>query len=166
MKIDNNAENGNLNQIREEVLRWMANEDIGVSSKTIAATIAEVDCSHVDVPHDPSDFMRCLKMLDACPSIKNLSKVKEVYPFYAPIINNWNEMVDLLEKDKKEYSGRSPTLYKYMQKRGAESTFLKGRILNGITYMDVDLFEKQYNVKVTMENLHDCIKMGKTRCGL
>ena len=162
MKINPNEANDSLTQIQSDVLKWLANGNVGISSKTIACAMAEVDSKIQDIPSDPSDFMRCLKMLDACPSIKNLDKVKERIPAYAPIIDNWNTIVDLLEADKEIDDSRAPTCYAFMKARQTEYIFLKGRILNDITYIQVTDFEAYYDVTVTFDNVHDLVKQVKT----
>jgi hypothetical protein len=162
MKYNANVPNDSLIQIQMDVLKWLANGRVGNSSKTIACAMAEIDANIQTVPSDPSDFIRCMKMLEACPSIKNLDNVKEKIPSYAPFIDNWDEMVSLLEADHKIDDTRAPTLYAFMHTREAEHIFLEGRILNGTSYIEVADFETYYDVTVTIDNIHDLAKQVKT----
>jgi hypothetical protein len=167
-KLDPKKPNGDIGKVREEVLNWFVNGDTGSSSKVLAAAAAGIEVNDgVYVPRDPSDFIRCLDMLKACPSINNLESAKDMYPSLAPYVDNWNEMVEILESDTESSSKVTRSdLYAVIKRRMTESFFLQDRILSGMLYMSISEFEKEHGVKVTLENVHECVANAKRKLGL
>ena len=160
MKHDANAINGSLEQIRFEVLAWLANGNVGMSSKSIAFHMANINAGAKAIPGDPADFKRCTEMLMACPSIKNLSSLAEEAPQYTPYINNWDKMLDLYNKDTKQYENKAPNLYNYMKKLETESRLISGQVVFGFRYMSVDEFKELTGVTPSIENIHDLQRIG------
>tara|TARA_R110001583_G_scaffold174017_3_gene328232 strand:- start:3839 stop:4369 length:531 start_codon:yes stop_codon:yes gene_type:complete len=154
------AENGDINSIREEVLIWLDSGDVGQSSKAIAMHMAGIDAKSTCTPKDPSDFRRCLDMLKACPSIRNISSVVDKVPHYAPYIREWNTMIDLYQSDVAEFGKKAPNLYRFMKRLFTESLFIKGRVLFNCFYMDSNDFEKTTGIKPTLDNLFELNDLG------
>lgn len=89
-------------KLSENAIMWLANGERGISSETIFETITGVKTvrtmkSH---PHDPADFMRCLKLLDACPEFKPLlCKMKGVSPVWRALVDRWDEIQNVFETE-------------------------------------------------------------------
>jgi hypothetical protein len=100
-------------QAQSELGNWLLNGNVGISSKTMAAiALGATDMSgwKVDAPHDPADFGRCYKLVQAVPEIRaHFPRIaKKVKPF-AGIIREWDELARIYERDKPK--GESPELY-------------------------------------------------------
>jgi hypothetical protein len=92
---------------QEAMNRWILGRNTGVSSKTMWAAIAGVPIDYPDRPYDPSDMARCIAFVRECEiSNDDLQKVKQVYPWFAPYVDNWDEIVTLTD---------SSDLYTYMK---------------------------------------------------
>lgn len=114
---------------------WMVFGNVGVSSKTMWAAITGAVTEGkkgwtFDVPHDPSDFSRCLEFYEQCNLTTNdLQKVKKVFKWWAPFVDNWEKMVALWNEELP--TGSAPKLYKYMQELEDESRILDGWVKTG-----------------------------------
>lgn len=89
-------------KLSENAIQWLASCERGISSETIFEMITGVKTvrtmkSH---PHDPADFMRCLKLLDACPEFKPLMcKMKGVSPVWRALVDRWDEIQKVFETE-------------------------------------------------------------------
>ena len=78
---------------------WIINGEVGVSSKTMWAAITGAVTGgdkggDYDVPRDDNDFRRCYEFVEACEIVsEELDRVKRVFPWYAPFIDAWDELV-------------------------------------------------------------------------
>ena len=153
MYLDPNKPNGALTEMRAEVLEWLDNGDTGVSSKGFAMAAVGVRREHLDFPSDPSDFNRCAKMIEACPSIKNLEVVKEIEPSLAPFIDNWNVMADFRKKAMAEKKTNNPELHDYINNLARHVYFLRGKILYNCLYWNIADFTERTGIEVTLANL-------------
>lgn len=89
----------------EEILEWASNGNIGVSSNTLlyATTGKSVYGNSRDIPHDASDFKRCLNLCNSVRRVKeNLSAVTKDFPKWIPIIRDWDILVNLLNQDSRK----------------------------------------------------------------
>ena len=97
---------------------WMLGSDTGSSSKTIWAVMMGTRITSVfgaSVPLDPSDFGRCHRLLQHFPEWKErLDEVSERYPKWTPMVQKWDEMTALYNRDVE--TGKSTELYELMQK--------------------------------------------------
>lgn len=99
---------------------WIIGRDTGISSKTIWAVMmrfAHVDVGPFgfDVPHDPSDFGRCYRLLNHFPEWKaRLQDVARCFPKWVPMVREWASLVELYEQGLP--SERCPKLFALMQK--------------------------------------------------
>lgn len=117
---------------------WILKGETGISSKTMWAAINGVATPEqkngkrlgdYDVPYDPADFRRCYKYVNQTGLTKEeLQKVKEVFPWYAPFIDNWDELVSLFEKELKRADKCCPKTYELIKKLEIESKKLDGWI--------------------------------------
>jgi hypothetical protein len=103
-------------EISKELLKWIATGERGLSSETIVAKLTGVDLiqGRMSEPYDPSDFKRCLLLLEAVPELKpKMEKMKEVPNYWKLLIENWIELEILYNEEKA--SGIAPRLYAKMQ---------------------------------------------------
>lgn len=103
-------------EIDPAVLTWWRSWDAGISSKTIAHVLGGVpwlESFHPDIPHDPSDFGRCHRLLALFPAWRvRLGEVAKRYPVWAPMVREWAAMEQLYREDFA--SGRSDRLFDLM----------------------------------------------------
>ena len=103
---------------------WFGSDHVGMSSAYMArrlAPLAGLVCpphrlrDEYAYPHDPSDFWRCLKLLDAVPALRSHIGAMAAYgPIWAAYVENWQEMAALYAEE--EPTGNAPKLYALMQK--------------------------------------------------
>lgn len=115
-------------------MNWITTGEVGISSKTMwAALTGAVEGGRkggfgrysFDVPHDPDDFRRCLSFVNYCEvTPDSLQKVKEVFPWWGPQIDNWPRLVELWNEESP--SGRCPKLYDLLQELEDRSMVLAG----------------------------------------
>lgn len=68
-----------------------------------------VPCDRNDYPYDADDFSRCYDLYKFAELTKeDLQAVVVAYPYYAPIVERWDELCGLYES--KDYSGIYETL--------------------------------------------------------
>ena len=98
-----------------DVMAWLRNGDTGVSSKTIFSVfVPGYDAGHEDIPHDPSDFGRCYRLLKIEPSWRaRLSEVSDRFPEWKPFVEAWDELTALYEEELPKRN--CPKLYHRMQ---------------------------------------------------
>lgn len=154
MYLDPDKPNGDIAEMRKEVLEWLDNGDTGVSSKGFAMAAVGVRKKYVEYPRDPGDFQRCSKMIEACPSINNLEMVKDIDPSLAPFIDNWNVMVDFRKNAMERKQTKMPEMYEYIKSLERHVYFLRGKILYSCTYWDIADFTERTGLEVTLDNLH------------
>ena len=87
---------------------WFGSDHVGLSSVYMARD------EHA-YPHDPSDFWRCLKLLDAVPALRShIGAMATCGPIWAAYVEHWHEMAALYAEE--EPTGKAPKLYALMQK--------------------------------------------------
>lgn len=107
---------------------WLLNGETGVSSKTICAVMTGSVARDNDVPHDPSDFGRCYKLLALFPEWRErLGEVAAKFPMWGPMVEAWDELAALYEEETKA-GHKAPKLYERMQ-----TLIDEGRIAAGWT---------------------------------
>lgn len=80
----------------QKIIEWLANGDTGLSSETMAFMALGVVKKWSAHPHDPSDFNRCLMLLEAEPMVRDsFPKLRELSPQWAVIIDHWDELREL-----------------------------------------------------------------------
>lgn len=105
-------------------LVWLYGTDTGVSSKTIFAVLVDQNALRnavtmnphfrPDVPHDPSDFGRCHRLLERFPAWRaRLSEIAEAYPAWKLLVEHWDDLTALYLEELP--TGRCPKLYDRMQ---------------------------------------------------
>lgn len=86
---------------KTKMLEWIGTRHVGVSSRTMWVALMGVARGvndyngGFDVPHDLDDFSRCYDLVTYGEVTKEeLQKVVEAFPFYKPIIDRWDELVE------------------------------------------------------------------------
>ena len=100
---------------------WLASDSTGSSSLYLAHVLApqEAPAWHGDepvpYPHDPSDFGRCVGLLDAAPDLRpRLPNVATGHgPQWAALAGAWEELEALYREELP--TGKAPRLYARMQ---------------------------------------------------
>lgn len=119
------------------MLQWIGTHHVGISSKTMwcalmgAAKDGMPSHSGFDVPKDADDFSRCYDLVTFCEVTREeLQKVTEAYPYYKPIIDEWDNLVAAyLDK-----SGCGKSVFQIIDSRRDEIMELKGYKKQGYGY--------------------------------
>lgn len=103
--------------ILERIAWWRNRGEHGTSSETIYSAFTGTGryaLRFPAVPRDPDDFRRCKQLLDLLPEWRaNLGKVSARYPFFAPMIEKWDEIERLYLEEIE--SGLAPKCYAFMR---------------------------------------------------
>lgn len=98
---------------------WLACDDVGASSRYMAAVISgscAVSFVKREYPRDPSDLWRCVMMLDAIPELRSKLSVM-ADPIHGPewnaIARNWSELESLCREEWP--TGKAPKCYAAMK---------------------------------------------------
>lgn len=103
----------------QQAMRWLLNGKTGMSSECIMATILNNGpvggdykaCFH---PLDPSDFNRCVGLLNNVPSFRSkLEIMKLVSKQWAILVDHWDELETLLNEEIPQRS--APKTYARMK---------------------------------------------------
>jgi hypothetical protein len=104
----------------EKLIQWFKFGDRGASSNTIVEVIEGLPAGMLTSnsgrshPHDPADFIRCVKLIEEVPEYKEkLRLVRRVSPTWSALIDNWEELELLLEAELP--TKRCPLLLNRMQ---------------------------------------------------
>ena len=87
---------------KDKAIQWVVGNDVGRSSLTMLAAVMDVSdyVKNPDVPCDISDFGRCYRLAKYAEFTKeDLQKVKDSFPFFAPIIDNWDKLCNAYDND-------------------------------------------------------------------
>lgn len=100
-----------------KLLTWLLTGNVGASSKAIAAHLSGIHCDG-SYPHDASDFLRCVLLLEAVPELcDELPRMAEVNAEWKALVEHWDEIESLFRSEvwKNLGNGRSaPATYKLM----------------------------------------------------
>lgn len=73
-------------------------------------------------PHDPDDFARCRKLLEAVPELApRLNEMKAASSVWASLVEAWDELCRLMDEEAPEWregKGSSPKTYARMKALG------------------------------------------------
>jgi len=88
--------------VRERALWWIGNASTGMSSKTMWNCLIGNKYYDINYPYDPDDFSRCYKMLEFIPEWKSqLDKLKPLSKEWSNLVDNWDTLTDMYEKNVK-----------------------------------------------------------------
>lgn len=99
-------------------LEWSLGTDTGLSSETIVSVMAGIDgrSQLVSVPYDPSDFGRCFRLLQLFPEWrKRLPEVASKYPAWSKLVENWEKMEAIYQREMQRSDNSAPELYALMK---------------------------------------------------
>lgn len=95
---------------------WLRSDQTGASSRFMAMVLSQrvIPGIQAAYPHDPSDFGRCLGLLDACPELRErLPSMADTGPQWAALVAHWAELEALFHEEAP--SGLCPRLYARMK---------------------------------------------------
>lgn len=109
------SEAGKARFVYKNVQEWRHSWDTGVSAMTIHNVLMQIRGGNNGIPHDPSDFGRCYRLLKVAPPEwrTSLGKVTERYPAWAPFVERWDELEALYDEELP--TGKAPKLFALMQ---------------------------------------------------
>ena len=92
---------------KQRMIEWIATCNTGVSSKTMWCALMGVKRKiNLSAPRDNGDFRRCYDMVEyGHITLDELQIVKKQYHWFAPFVDNWEELSILFEEelDKRLY---------------------------------------------------------------
>lgn len=89
---------------------WLASDDTGMSSLFMASKLTGMFEAEYAYPHDPADFGRCLRLVEAVPELE--SKIRDMSQHgkeWAVVAANWHEWAEVYRADD------GKRLYRLMQ---------------------------------------------------
>jgi hypothetical protein len=93
---------------------WLSSDQTGVSSIFMAGVLSGSFSRKFGHPHDPSDFGRCLGLLDACPELRgNIRRMAEHGAEWSALVGAWHELEKMYREELP--SGRAPRTYDRMR---------------------------------------------------
>ncbi len=80
--------------IKNKLIKWFATGKVGTSSKNMACIAAGMPHHpFACYPHDPSDFSRCLLLVNEVPEVRNcFEQIASLSPQWNALIQNWDEL--------------------------------------------------------------------------
>lgn len=104
----------------QKAMHWLLNGNTGMSSECLMATMLNggpVEGKAWEThfhPRDPSDFKRCVDLLNAVPTFRiTLDVMKQVSKQWSVLVEHWGELESLLNDELKQHS--APKTYKRMK---------------------------------------------------
>lgn len=94
-----------LSRLRSCVLQWLADGEVGISSRAIALATLGADMTYYQRgipyhPHDPDDLRRCLLLLERCPGTrKGVELLAEGCPVWKALHEHWEELDSLFRME-------------------------------------------------------------------
>ncbi|MEB6533227.1 hypothetical protein MXM51_01510 [Pantoea stewartii] len=109
-----------MSDLAMKVLEWQSKGHVGVSSATMASIALGMKKnfyhSHFSAPSDPADLMRCMKLVDEIPEIRNhFTTIGKRVSAFKPILDNWDELVASLKSEISRPDRRAPKTYVRMK---------------------------------------------------
>lgn len=75
---------------------WLRSDDTGISSEFMAGVLSRKFMREYGHPHDGDDFGRCVRLLEACPELReNLDSIKTFSPEWFALATRWDEFETL-----------------------------------------------------------------------
>ncbi len=110
-----------MSDLAMKILQWQTTGNVGVSSATMASIALGLDKpfygSHFGAPHDPSDMLRCMKLLEAIPEIRDhFPAIANRVPTFKGIIEQWDALVEVMNRECVGERWRAPDAYKLIKK--------------------------------------------------
>jgi hypothetical protein len=119
-----NAQSPSVRSV-ESADMWLHGGDTGISSMTIwhiATNRPMPRGAWPGEPHDPSDFGRCHRLLEAFPWMKaKLPEVAAKYPAWSALVREWDTIEKLYLEELQLKTGMAPKTYELIKTLRAES---------------------------------------------
>ena len=102
-----------------KAMQWLLSGQSGLSSECLMATILNGGPVAGNYrasfhPLDPSDFKRCIVLLEAVPEFRQqLSVMKSVSKSWEILVENWDELESIFNKERNQLS--APLLFDRMK---------------------------------------------------
>lgn len=113
-----------VDRLTPAVVEWLATGERGASSEAIVSHLTGVPVGqHVDVPYDPDDLRRCVKLMWQCPElIEYMDEMATLTKQWARIAPHWRELVntflgELQERIAAGEQWKLPRTYAQLQAR-------------------------------------------------
>lgn len=106
-----------MNAIERKALRWLFGPNTGLSSESMCCFFltGETPCRGAYAPGDPSDFRRCMGLLEAVPEWrKRVPELAALGGEWVGISKDWDRVEALYRKEAP--TGRCPETYALMVK--------------------------------------------------
>ena len=90
---------------------WFSSDDTGLSSQYLASVLSDRGLIENNHPHDPTDFGRSKRLLDAVPELRaKLPRLADAKhgPVWNAIYSNWVELENLYDEERP--TGQAPKL--------------------------------------------------------
>ena len=103
----------------EKAIWWIGNGHVGRSSKTMWNYFIGNKDFTINHPHDPSDFSRCWKLLEAVPEWKErIPELATLSKEWKALTENWGKLTEMYEQNKKEnwVNSKKIGMYEFMEK--------------------------------------------------
>lgn len=101
------------------IRKLLAEGKLGTSSKTMAHVLygipEDMEPSSYDGPHDPSDFMRCMRLLEEVPQARSRIDELAQVPGWDRLVPHFVELEQLYVSEQEQGTGRAPRLYERMR---------------------------------------------------
>lgn len=111
-----------------KMLEWALGRDTGASSKTMLRAALR-PLKGGDIPHDPSDFGRCYRLIQTVPELRlYFPQMVTNCPRLTPYINEWDELSRLYELGQASGTGKAPELYARLKELSEPSMVAAGYV--------------------------------------
>lgn len=90
--------------IEEKAIWWFSNAERGMSSETMWHCFMGLKPARICYPHDPSDFSRCYKLLEAVPEWKSrayMNRLKNLSTEWRNLVDNWEKLTKMFEENER-----------------------------------------------------------------
>ena len=88
--------------VEQKALWWIANGQVGLSSKTMWQHFMDQPIVRLNHPHDPDDFSRCYKLLEAVPEWKpRILELSVRSKSWKNLAENWNKLTKMFEENER-----------------------------------------------------------------
>ncbi len=108
--------------VTDNINKWLANGERGISSETILGHLIGVQISkYKHAPSDPSDFNRCLKLIEQCPELRPLLKhICDISQEWFIVYSNWDVLEEMMKEARLIWAkgGKATEMFNYMDKIG------------------------------------------------
>jgi hypothetical protein len=105
-------------EVKEKAMWWIANGQIGMSSKTMWNYFMGNDSFPINHPYDPDDFSRCYALLQVVPEWrKRILELGKLSTEWKKLSENWDKLTEMFEENRKTNwkNSKKIGMYDFMQ---------------------------------------------------